>query len=436
MPSCPAAPSRCRSPGRRGFSLIELLIASAIGAALLVTLAATAQLLSEQVAEVDQETDAKLHGTLAMLSREVRHAWSVDVPASDRLLIQDPDGDVTEYFLENDALKVLRPSGAEGVLLSGLQSFDLDATFVPRLREDDPLDLVQTCWTAPASTGTASVLTLAGGQSVAIGFTLPAAASDGFNTADGVDEQVQTTQLSRLLLPIGFLDGGNPQFCHLHAVPPHNPTHPSGQGSVTLTLYEARAPGDARPIGAALASTSITAGALPQASYYWYDRLSLQVVSPPSGVAWGWWDWFQDNWQVMLVINTAISTVPVDLGGLNAQLRPATAYTLVLSVAGYDQITLATRALASSKLSGFAYQSGAASSWQPQARTVSCTLEGRQFISQTSEEEAVSGVVITLETTDGQRQTRSVNVAGEVAVTEPWFGVLPGEVAGSPAGGP
>ncbi len=422
-PGCSAA--RCATPrASAGFSLVELLIATSIGAGLLVSLAATAHLFTEQVAEVTTQTDVQMEETLATLAQGVRTAWAAEVPSTDQLRLSDPFGNFTEYFLEGNALRVLRPSGAEGTLLPGVENIAFEVQTTQRLREATPQHSVQSCWASPANAGTASMLTLINGQSLAIGFTPTTDALGSFDSVTGIAEQVQSATLSRILLPICWLDASNKSFCHLHASQPHNPTHPSGQGTLIIELYEARMPGDARPLGNRIASKNVTAGSLPSASYQWWDTSTNTAVTPPAGVAWGWW---AGHPTVVPLINAALSSAAIDISSMHATVLPGRAYTLVLRVDGWDELSVQTRPLSSSKLSGVALRTSSSGSWTPQAKTVTCTIEGNQTITQTTGWNAVSGVTLTIEMQDGRSLTGSANVAGQLAVDSPWLGAVPGE---------
>jgi len=413
-----------RSRTTAGFSLIEMLIATSIGAGLMVSLAAMAHLFTAQVTEAGSG-DLKMEQAVATLSQQVRTAWAVAGPAADQLQLHDPFGNVTEYFVEDDALKVLRPSGAEGTLLSGVQSVNFALRTTSRLRESTPQTAVQTFWSSPANAGAPSMLTLTNGQSIAVGFTMPVAAGSSFNHVDGIAEQVKTTTPTRLLLPVAWLDASNKSFCHLHASQPHSPNHASGQGTLTIDLYEARVPGDGRPLGTRLGTTTVTTGTLPTSSYQWWDTKTNTAASPPAGVAWGWWS---GHPEVVLKVNTSPSQAAISISGLNATLLPGRAYTLVLTLNGWDEISVQTRPLSSSKLSGVALKTSSGGSWSPQAKTVTCSLEGNQTITQTSAAAVVTGVTMSVQMQDGRTATGAANVAGQLAVDDPWLGALPGEL--------
>ncbi len=408
----------------RGFSLIELLIATSIGAGLMVSLAAMAHLCTAQVAEAEGG-DLRMEQAVATLSQGVRTAWAVSGPSADQLQLHDPFGRVTEYFVEDHALKVLRPSGAEGTLLPDVASVSFDLRTTARLRESTPQTAVQTFWTSPANTGTASMLTLTSGQSLALGFIMPVAAQSSFNHVGGVTEQVRSTTPTRLLLPVAWLDASNKSFCHLHAKQPHSPNHSSGAGTLSIELYEARVPGDARPLGSRLGTVTVTTGTLPTCAYQWWDTKTNQAASPPAGVAWGWWD---GHPEVVLKVNTAPSQAAISIAGLSATLLPGRAYTLVLTLNGWDEISVQTRPLSSSRLSGVALKTSSGASWSPQATTVTCSLEGNQTITQTTATAVVTGVTMNVQMQDGRSATGAANVAGQLAVDDPWLGALPGEL--------
>ena len=69
-------------------------------------------------------------------------------------------------------------------------------------------------------------------------------------------------------------------------------------------------------------------------------------------------------------------------------------------------------------------------SFVPAALAVGRNLSGAQTCTQTEATELVRTVAVTIVMEDGRQLKSSAAVAGQVAVADPWHGVVPGETAG------
>jgi hypothetical protein len=182
----------------------------------------------------------------------------------------------------------------------------------------------------------------------------------------------------------------------LCAVTP-NPLTMSSSGTITVELYKGRAYGDPRPYGTAIGSTTFSTSALGAASY------SGSSVTPPT----------LDS--------------PLDLLPLGASLEPGESYTMVMTMSGAGTVHARTVPLASATDSRVAVKTSGASDWSLMALALPSFVNGTQEYSQTTETETIKQVTMTITLDDGSVIKRSIAVAGQVAVTNPWLGVIPGE---------
>jgi prepilin-type N-terminal cleavage/methylation domain-containing protein len=106
------APASGRTPA--GFTLVEVVISVALGAVVLLALTASTGLLGAQVTSVSSDLNHGLEQALTTLTSDIR----------------------TAYFLEDDALKVARPSGVSGGLQGAVDGLDFSVGTLQRLRSD------------------------------------------------------------------------------------------------------------------------------------------------------------------------------------------------------------------------------------------------------------------------------------------------------------
>ncbi|HZL98731.1 MAG TPA: prepilin-type N-terminal cleavage/methylation domain-containing protein [Planctomycetota bacterium] len=424
-------PIRPASPP--GFSLIELLVAMALGALLLTGLANVARVFDESVREVRDEDDRGLEEALVGITDAVRTAWLVERPSASRLELVDALGRRTAYEKQGARLVVTRPSGATGVVLGNLATVAFDAGTTRRHAEAAPHVRYETLWSVPPPVGTPTSVTVHGGEELAVGFSLPTAAPAALHAVAGVEEQVLDASLDRLVVALSYFDGSPPEFCHLHASgPPHTPSHTSGSSSLAVDLHESRVPGDARPYGVSLASVAVPTPALPAASYQWIDvNTSLgvtppEIIDPPAGVAWGWWD---ANPQVVLEVTSAPSLdIPVDLVPMSRTIEPGRGHALVLRVAGVDHVAVEAYPLPSTAGSNVAFRASGSPDFVPLPLVVPFRVEGLRRCTQTTPHYVISRVTVTLALQDGRRVSGSAVVAAQSAVADAWSGPVPGSL--------
>ncbi len=397
---------QARRAAERGFTLIEIMLAATLGALLLIATATTAGMFGTQLKELDSEQDSSLEESLSSIADEIRYAWWAEVPNSTSLTLSDPQGNTTTYAFRKDKLIVVRPNGSQGYLLEGLTSGSFAAETLARYREGTPAVRGGTVWSAAlpgGSTPTATILEAT--DKIAIGFTLASPSPVGASLVPGITEQLVNASPTSFSLPLA-------------AISPVS-------GTVTLTLYRARAPGDARPEGAALGSFTLDPVALPVTSSYVWDSKKKKKVNVPNGNAWGWW---KKHGTYSLVTTAPASNVSVDLGSFNlaAALLPGRAYTLQISMSGTGGMAIATAVTGAANNSGVAFDAAGAG-MNEAALAVACSLSGNMSVTETLSNTVVQRVAITLVGGDGTEVTGSVTLTGQGMATDHWLGVVPGE---------
>lgn len=506
--------TNCRS--HAGFTLTELLIVAAVSALLVTGLAEGLSLFGREMETVREESDKGPEEAMALMTDMARYGWSVESPDEGQLDVVDALGMKTSFELVDGSLRVTRPSGVTGELLSGVAGLSIETDTLHRLRDDPPLDDFRTWWEVPGASS--SPMVLESGLPVALGFVLDSAVPDDYDVVDDVDEHSVYASLETLVLSMAYVgtiptdpnpavsgngngNGKKVTICH---VPPGNPSnahtinvsvnaldahldHGDLLGScaptpdtqpfpnVTIELFEARAPDDARPVGPALASMTLVGQALPVASANWvltstgssthftHDHSAAQcaattssgkvvmchvppgnpanahsITISPSAVAahlahgdyFGCCGAHEATPSVYtLKLNSTPAAYDFDLSPLGALILPGRAYTLVLTMSGPGLLYLGASTLSSTINSGVAQASSAWGGLQPVAVTVPFKLKGMHRITQTEEHEPVSRVSLTMEMEGGQSVMGSASVASQANVPGEWLGTVPGEVA-------
>lgn len=507
--------SRPRSPA--GFTLIELLLVTVLSALVAVGLAEWLHLFGRALQTVRAEGDSGPEEAMALMTDMARYGWSVEHPAPGRLDVVDAQGQRTVFEAADGVLRVTRPAGVSGELLHGVAALDVQAEVQRRLRDGQPQDVPRT-WFSVAAGPASPPATFESGLPLALGFTMDSAVPDGFDVVDGVSEHALFASLDTLSLSLVHVEsvpadpnlpisggsggsGGKVDICH---VPPGNPDNahtinvsvnaleahldhgdvlgvcepppdPGPAAALTVQLFEARAPDDARPVGEPLGSVTLPGSVMPKGSASWvakypgstthfqHDHGAAQcaatlasgdvimchvppgnpakahsIIVPPAAVAahLAHGDYFgccgahgklESIW--VLNLKTAPKPVELDLAALGALVQPGRAYTLVLSLTGPGTVYVASSALGSPANSGVAQAAQAWGGLLPVPLSVPFALEGLQRITRTEEHMPVARVSLALEMQDGQAVLGSASVASQANVPGEWLGTVPGELA-------
>jgi hypothetical protein len=362
-----------------GFTLAETLLSSVLGALMLTSLALTTFSFThtldymEDAAGVNGDADP----VLRRMTKEIREAWYVEMPNADTLDIFDDQGLKTQYAVkEGTSLWVKRPNGDEGKIYGPFIDFTMDPSFVERKREGSPVNH-DGIFYAASTTGTALTLVAAGSnEGLALAFTAPQIPGDVPGQA-AATEQVTDVAMSAIDLPIAWFNG-------------------TGTKKVDIALYEGWAPGKARPYSDPKASVTLDATGFPAAVF-------------ASG-----------QWQVPST-TTAIS--------LSATLQPGVGYTLIVKPQGNTNkiVMKAIPVVPSVNFDEVAKLSGG--SWIAQPYVVPFDVKGPWTATSTEVTQAISMITLTAYPTDRPLQQRSAAVLTQCLTSDPWLGVVPGEVA-------
>jgi len=292
-----------------GFTLAELLMAATISALLMAGLAEGMSLMGRELQAVKAEGDSGPEEAMSLMTDMSRYGWTVSMPAAGQLAVVDALGKTTSFQVVNDALRITRPSGLTGDLVAGVSSLSADADLVRRLRDHAPKDDYRTWWEVNGASS--APLALESGLPVGLGFMLKSDVPDSYDTVSGVHEVTQFASLDKLVLSLAYVgtvptdpnppisggSGGGKKVTICH-VPPGNPANAHSLSisinaldahlahgdllgectpapdtlpfpQVTIQLFEARAPDDARPVGPPLASMTLSGQVLPVVSASW-----------------------------------------------------------------------------------------------------------------------------------------------------------------------
>lgn len=311
-------------PEDSGFTLVELLLAAASSALILVAFSTGMAVFGDHVQAARADADTGPEEAAALMADMARHAWWVEQPGDHVLELADADGGITRFELEGSTLNLTRASGLSGPLLEGVESMSLSNRTVGRLRDAEPQGVDRSWWEAAPAPGELEAFAIESGLPVALGFTMSSAVPDQYDQVEGVSEHALHATLESLGLAISFVgelpdDPNQPvsgddddselasedhgkknkkvSICH---VPPGNPEdahtlsvasaavdahlahgdslgecspgdepNPAEQATLVVELFRARAPDDARPIGPALGTVAIPATYLPTGAGTW-----------------------------------------------------------------------------------------------------------------------------------------------------------------------
>lgn len=516
-----STPRRTRS----GFTLLELLIGVVASTFIVAAMTEGMGLISQQMEHIRTESDSGPDETVALITDMARYGWVVEKPSDTRLDIVDAAAGRTIFELVNGALKVTRPSGATGTLMDGVASFSVETDTSRRLREAMPVDDFRTWFDRPAVGSLDDTLTLETGLPLALGFTMPSAVPDSYDVVAGVDENAVIGTLLTLDMALSYVSaipedpnepvagdgsdpggkgkgkGGKVDICH---IPPGNPANahtlnisvnavdahlahgdvlgscsalppPTQAAELVISLYEARAPDDARPHGPVLGAMVLVANAIPNGSASWVQadpgtgshsgecshsaeecgattpngKVMMCHVPPGNpgnahtitisqnavaahlahGDYYGGCGEHDDPSAVYsLEIDATPSQVSLDLSPLGAIIEPGRAYSLVISMQSEGFIVVGGDSVAAAENSGVAQSSSLNGSLQPVAMAVPFALQGMQRITQTAEHEPISRVSLTVAMDSGKTASGSASVTSQVAIPGLWEGVVSGEI--------
>jgi hypothetical protein len=378
---------------------VEVLVAATLGALLLVGVASTAVGLSQSVAQLETDSVNNVDNVMARIAREVRYAWWVTVPHRNLLILADDQNRLTEYYRDGNSLIVRLPGGTEGAVLTGLDSIDFQAETTTRLREAATRQASARVHSVPAPPTTAKAIELTPGAQLAMGFKTRT--DGGESSVHSMRESVLQVTPTKLEVKIG---------------------HGGFDGTLSASIYPARAPGDARPRPGAPALTTVS---VPILALPVTPTRAVALEPEPSSSD----PTVFDTSRVISEVHDAPSTtVPLAITGLSAPLEPGVSYTIVLSVSGVGSLSLlAANPDPGGARNDFMMRTASTDPFRPMAYAVPFTLTGEYRVTGTSQTPVVRQVRITLDPSNGAPHVSSAGVYGQVMAEDPWLGVVPHE---------
>ncbi len=438
------------SPHRRlrpaaAFTLVELLVASTLGALLMVAAATLAGSFSQSVATLMEDVAPEHETALARMARDVRYAWWTDVPSADRLIVDDHQSRRTVYRIDGTEIIARHPDGEEGVLAEGVGSLSFQAITMQRLREGPQVtENTIIAATSPVYADMKAVV-IGDGASQAVGFVIDSVV--GERSVTSVDEQVVGATIESIALPLA---------------------QGTGKGTVTFEIYPAWAPGNGRPRPGAnsLGSVTFPLSAFspavqdhPHHPHHVTDILKdqygvkLEVPDPRGGlfgllrlnvdtqadltevldkfdlleIESGFDVSTTDRYEETGFFLPSVSTVNLDTAGAFPTLVPGVAYTLVMSISGNGSLAVVTTDKVSASQSTVAARENATKSLVAEDYQFAVTLSGTRTITSTIASDEVALVRMDLQTSGGQRASRAAGVFSQVVAEDPWMGVVEGD---------
>ncbi|MGQ0552672.1 MAG: PulJ/GspJ family protein [Planctomycetota bacterium] len=417
---CTRTPSTNR-PATRGFTLVELLIATTLGAVLMVATAMSTGLFAQTVAHLEENSADEVDVALARIASDVRYAWWVDSPTRQSLRVCDALGAITSYLLDGDRLTVRLPSGATGVLAQGVSSLVFEPGNLRRLREGPTSSASGVLFEdARPLTGIDSV-DLPNGSQVAVAFTL--AESTGRGALADVNESLVVGSAETLRLGIAVAEGV--------------------AGKMYFELYESAAHGDARPRpgSAALGTAEIAIAALPRTALDLtritdrFGNISMCFRGANVSVALSLASLYFLNGATVGSCGTIKSPfappateTTLNLAFHNVRLRPGIGYTLVMTMSGLGEISVLA---GEAKTAGWdvVQRASAAAAFAPLGMSIPFRLSGDRVLTSTAESQVVASVTTHVTLSSGVKRSGSAAVTSQTVAQDPWMGVVPGEAA-------
>ncbi len=413
----------------RGFTLVEMMLAAALGALLMIATAQSAGLFATTVAALESDSADDIDRALARIARDVRYAWWADVPSATRLRLADASGDVSEYRLDGTDLLLELPSGETGVLAADVTDVTFEVINSITRYRDGP---TQSVYGTLAQCDVPSPdKTYAMGHTGMLGLGLTLAEDAGEGSVTGVNERLVYAVPESLELPIASSAGFS--------------------GQVVLTLSPSKAHGDARlkPGAAALGSKPLGLAILPLSTIdltrvtmsllggLWKTAVchagvdtNIPVGDLAEHIAHG--DiptcGSEESFDVFSVptINSNLAfTMP------NVQLYPGVGYTLQFTVNGLGSISLVA-AKSRSKAWDIVKRKEAGDDVDRLDREFPFVLRGTRVITTTTETAVVASVGLSITSAAGETRSGSSSVYNQVMAPDPWTGVVPGETGATP----
>ncbi len=367
-----------------GFTLVEVLASSVFGAMLLMALAyATTEFV---IGVTHMEAKAGISDgeakVLRRLTREVREAWYAEVINSERLRIADPDGGISEFYLDATELKLKRPNGDLGVILSDVAVLDFEGAGVIRKREGVPTQWDSTLYTRSMPGSSPFALEVPVGGLLSMAFQAPVTDDDLPSGGIPGDEVLIDQGVSLFSAPLAWVAGTDPE-------------------DLIIEVFESWAPGSAKPLDSALGSVAIPGSSLTPAVW---NGSSYDVPA---------------------------TSLALSVSGIAPALSAGTGYVVVLHATGDAKlITQAQSQFPDPSNDDVALNLGSfGSTFSTLPVAVPFSVAGPYTLSTSVDSSVVATVSIQLQLKDKDLQIRSATLLGQALSDDPWSGVVPGDAA-------
>jgi hypothetical protein len=377
-------PSIHRAQHPAGFTLPEVLASGVLGAILLTALAYATTQAAMGITYMEQKAGIANSENIVLrrMTRDIREAYWAEVTSDTHLKLADPEGDITEYYLDQTDLMTLRPNGDEGVLLSNVDQLLFESASKELLREGESTDLTGAFYTRSVPSTPSFAFEIPQGGQVAMAFQAPTTDDELPGGGVATDEAILDMTATGISLPIAWVAGTDLE-------------------SLTISLHESWAPGSFKPLGPALYSMTVSGDALPAAV------------------------WTGSGW------STPSSVVGLTLSGGSSNIEPGVGYTVLLHATGDAQIILTAHAeqLDSDRDDVGLALSASGSNFVNIQVAIPFSISGPHSITSSVPTDVVTVVSISLMVSNRPVQTRSAALLGQVVSKDPWGGVVPGEEA-------
>ncbi len=382
--SLPGSTSTIPARNQRGFTLAEVLVAGVLGAILLTAVSHATYSFALTVAHLEDTSDqADDEDTvMRLMTRDIREAWWADIESPSHLKLLNDEGGYTEYYLQNGDVVKIRTDGSMDTLFEGVASLVFTGASDDRYREG-PLTAMSGLWYDHGSTSYPLLpLALSVGNNLALGMTVPAMDSDLPTIVSSSSEEVTSTSLGSLSVPLAWVAGSTPQ-------------------NLTISVYETRGPGEAAPRGSALGSVTVAGTSLP--------------VAVASGSTW----------------EIPSTNVTINLSNMGGALIPGAGYTLVFSAGGDAQLIVAAQPMLSSSTADKLAIKDAipGSQYVETPLSVDFSVSGSHSLTSTTTTATYTSITVVLTPDYRPSQTRSASLLSQSLNESGWYGALEGETA-------
>ncbi len=377
----PSRPSSRRAAA--GFTLAEVLLASILGAMLLTALTFSTMGFADVLTDLEAKAGVtkELDPVLRSVTRDIREAHWAEIVGSSRIKLADHTGALTEYYWDDQdkLLRVLRPNGDDGPVFDAAEAATFTVQWLDRHREGSPVNWDGTWYAASLPSSFDMAVEIPSGAELAMGFIAPVDDSQAIG-AGSSGERFLDVGLGVMRMPVAWVPG-------------------SGAHNMTVTIYESWAPGSAKPLDTSLGSVTVAGSDLPAAV----------------------WDASESEWLEPDMVSIGLST-------LSLTLEPGASYTAVVSAGGDAQLVVTAHPFMKTYAHDDVAIKPLSGAFVDQPLIVPLEMSGNSQMSSTSVIPVIELISISVTPLNRASQTRSAALLSQAVSSDPWLGVVPGEI--------